>query len=289
MYCTKLLIGFLLATLNFTAVDRSFDRESYLQCRDSLTVMLGRAESDKERAEVLWRLSRVTLMLGEKAGTKESKQALFSEGVRYADEARSADPANTAAYMWHCANLGRESQTRSLKDQIAAVPVLERDLETILDRYGRTDCSEAWQALSELYHAHPFKSNDKAVGYARRAVDTIPRDEVRVTTYINLARLLYERNNPASKRATALASDAARFKASGQKNTERFGYYAGAGDPAGKAPWSTRPLAELSDRQEALLLVEYAIRKYEGAPRRTKMDGRDYKTLQSLQQQWKTN
>lgn len=289
MYCTKLLIGFLLATLNFTAVDRSFERESYLQCRDSLTVMLGRAGSDKERAEVLWRLSRVTLMLGEKAGTKESKQAFFSEGVRFADEARSADPANVASYMWHCANLGRECQTRSVKDKIAAVPVLEGDLETILDRFGRTDYSEAWQALSELYHSHPFKSNDKAVGFAWKAVDTIPRDEVRITTYLNLAYLLYERNNSASRRASSLASDAGRFKVSGQKNTERFGYYAGAGDPQGKAPWSVRPLAELSDRQEALLLVEYAIRKYEGTSRRTKMDARDYRTLQSLQQQWKNN
>lgn len=289
MYSAKLLIGILLAALNFTAVDRSFERESYVACRDSLTVMLGRAESGKERAEVLWRLSRVSLMLGEKAGTKEAKRALFSEGVRYADEARSADPSNTASYMWHCANLGRECQTRTVKDQIAAVPVLERDLETILDRYGRTDCSEAWQALSELYHSHPFKSNDKAVGFARKAVDTIPRDELRVTTYLNLAHLLYERNSPASKRASSLASDAGRFKASGQKNTERFGYYAGAGDPAGKAPWSARPLAELSDREEALLLVEYTIRKYEGASHRTKMDARDYKTLQSLQQKWKTN
>lgn len=162
-------------------------------------------------------------------------------------------------------------------------------METILDRFGRTDYSEAWQALSELYHSHPFKSNDKAVGFARKAVDTIPRDEVRITTYLNLAYLLYERNNSASRRASSLASDAGRFKVSGQKNTERFGYYAGAGDPQGKAPWSVRPLAELSDRQEALLLVEYAIRKYEGTSRRTKMDARDYRTLQSLQQQWKNN
>lgn len=41
--------------------------------------------------------------------------------------------------------------------------------------------------------------------------------------------------------------------------------------------------------QMGVLLVEYAIRKYEGTSRRTKMDARDYRTLQSLQQQWKNN
>ncbi len=286
---TNLLFGLFLTVLSFTGVDRSFVRESYTECRDSLVVMLPRAQTGKEKSEVLWRLSRVSLMLGEKAPSREEKRAVFGEGVRYASEGIQSDPANVQCYMWHCANTGRECQTRGVKEQAAAVPAMLKDLETILDRYGRTDCSEAWQALSEIYHAHPFKPEDKAVNYARKAAETIPPSELRLSTYAYLARLLHERNWSASKRASAIASDAARFKAAGLKNSERFGYFDGASGPEGKAPWSDKPLSAQSDREEAIALLQYAIRRYDAAPRHTRMDARDSKTLKSLAEQWKTN
>lgn len=290
MTITSLLVGIVLSALSFTGADRSFTRESYAACRDSLTVLLPRAESNGEKAEVLWRLSRVSLMLGEKAVSREEKRAVFTEGIRYANEAIAADPANVWGYMWHCANTGRDCQTRGLKDQIAAVPVMQQDLETILDRYGRTDVSEAWQALSELFMNHPLKPDEKGINYARKAADTIPASELRLTTYLYLARLLYARNWTASKRAGAIASDATKFKAAGQKNTDRFGYYDGAAGPEGKVRWNEKPLASLSDREEALAIIAYAIRLYDASPaRRTRMDTRDYKALQELATQWKSN
>ena len=275
----------LLLSLSFSGADRLFVRESYLECRDSLTVMLPRAEGGKERAEVLWRLSRVTLLLGEKASSREEKRAIFGQGVRYASEGIAADPANVHCYMWHCANTGRECQTRGIKDQAAAVPVMEHDLETILDRYGRTDYSEAWQALSEIYHAHPFRSDDKAVAYARKAAETVPAREVRLTTYLHLAKLLYERNGSAAKRAAALASDAAKYR-SGGSNTVRYGFYPGANGPGGKAPWTDRPLSSLSDREEAVQLAAFAMRRYEASSRHNAIDARDYQTLSALARQW---
>lgn len=291
MYCVSFLFGIILSALSFTGVDRSFTRETYTACRDSLVVMLPRAADNKEKAEVLWRLSRVSLMLGEQAPSKEGKRALFGQGIRYADEALSADPSNVRGYMWHCANTGRDCQTRGLKEQIAAVPAMQHDLETILDRYGCTDLSEAWQALSELFLSHPFKPDEKGVNYARKAADTIPSSELRLTTYLHLARILYERNWSASKRAAAIASDAAKFKIPGQKNTDRFGYYDGAAGPEGKARWSGgKSLATLSDRGEALAVVEYAIGLYDTTPSlRVKMDLREYKALCSLRDQWKSN
>ena len=291
MNCLALLVSVLLSTLSFTGVDRSFTRETYAACRDSLTVMLPRAADNKEKAEVLWRLSRVTLMLGEQAPSKEEKRVLFGQGIRYADEAIAADPANVRGYMWHCANTGRECQTRGLKEQVAAVPVLQQDLETILDRYGRTDVSEAWQALSELFLSHPFKPDEKGINYARKAADTIPASELRLTTYLYLARILYARNWSASKRAAAIASDVAKFKTPGQKNTDRFGYYDGAAGPEGTARWTGgKPLAALSDREEALAVVEYAIGRYDTTPSlRVKMDVREYKALRALRDQWTSN
>lgn len=283
----KGLLVLLLATLSFSFVDKAFERESYQACRDSLRVMLDRSSGPHEQAEVLWRLSRVTLLLGERESGKEARRAVFAEGIRYADAAIAAEPANIQAYMWHCANTGRECQTHGIKEQAAAVPVMLRDLETILDRYGRTDFSEAWQALAEIFHEHPLKSNDKAINYARKAAATIPARELRLTTYLYLAELLYERNASPQKRSAAIAADAAKYAGSGQTNTERNGYYVGSTGAGGRAPWSERSLAGISDREEALALVRYAMARYEGSARRTKMDARDYRTLSSLAEKWK--
>lgn len=273
----------LLAALQFGPVDRSFELEQYSACRDSLTLMLSRASGAAERSEVLWRLSRVSYMLGDAQSSKEERRARFNEGIAYADEAIRLAPSNINAYMWHCANTGYECQTHSLADQAKAVPAMTRDLETILDKLGRTDCSEAWQALAELFYAHPLKSKDKAINYARRAVETIPRGELRLSTYLYLATLLEKRGWSSSRRASEIASDAAKYPSAGPSNTDKTGYWIGSKGADPKAVWSDRPLRELSDREEALAIVRYAWALFEGSSRRTKMDYRDFRALTSFE------
>lgn len=202
-----LLLGMLCASsaslyaLDFTRADYIFKSGGDLSiCKTALDSLHNLAASDREKAEVLWRLSRLSLL-----------EEDFANGKKYAEQAIKCDPKNPCGYMWRCACVGIECKQKSLVEQAKAVPAMLNDLEMIIDKLGCTDYSEAWQTKAEIYYRHPFKSNDSAIEYARKAVATIPSDEIRLTTRAFLAKLLAERDWSASKRGSI--SDKAEAKA----------------------------------------------------------------------------
>ena len=277
----------LLIALDFTGVDREFVRTGdYAASRETLLTLLPKAGTDTERAEVFWRLSRTCLMLGETASSKEEKRNCFAQGLSYADSAIAAAPANPEGYMWHCANTGRDCQTRSLMEQAASVPKMTADLTMILETLGRTDCSEAWQALSEIYWAHPFKSDESAVNFARKAAMTIPQGEMRIATLTHLATLLYKRDWSARKRTSASESARRKFADAKAGNIERFSWFNGAPAEDLAVPWLPVPFGSLSDREEALAILAHAQRLYAKCTDPTPIDQNDYTNLLDLLKKW---
>lgn len=270
-----------LIVLQFTSVDRTFRYATdYTECKQMLEEMLPQATAGAEKAEVLWRLSRVVLLQGEKAVDKTAKRAYYEQGIRYAEEGIRENPENEQCYMWHCANYGRESMTHGLTDQAKAVPVLQKDLVMILDNLGKIRCSEAWQAMSELYWKHPFKSKESAVNYARRAAFTIPSGELRLSTYLYLAQLLDERGWSAEKRAAQSKAHAAKFAASNKSNIDKYACYDGSAD---QMPWLKGDVGTVSDKEEADALVQYALNRYAAWKDPVPMDHEDYRNLQQWQ------
>jgi hypothetical protein len=272
-----------LIVLQFTSVDRDFRYATdYTDCRQTLEQMLPQASEGHEKAEVLWRLSRVSLLQGEQATDKAEKRLLYSQGARYAEEGIQADPQNAECYMWHCANVGRKSMTHGLGDQAKAAQTVQKDLTTILDKLGRVRCSEAWQGLSEFYWKHPFKSKESAVNFARRATFTIPADELRLSTCLYLAQLLTERGWSAGKRAAQASAHKEKFAEKAASNIDRYACYDGSDD---QMPWLQGAIGEVSDQQEAEALIQYALRRYHACKDLTPMDRKDYIALQ----QWQAN
>lgn len=252
-----LLIPLLL--LQFTAVDREFRDAQYTSCEKKLQEMLPQAEPGKEKAEVLWRLSRVTLLLGDAQPAVKSQREFYARGLQYAEQAIAEDPRNPEAYMWHSGNIGRDCTTRSLPEQAKASGKVQKDLTIILNRLGKVNHSSAWHALAELYWRHPFKSTDAAVNYARRSSATIPADEVRLVTLMLLADILHERNWSAEKRAKEAAGNAEKFL-SGKNNIEKYACYDGTNP---QLPWlKGASLTEISDREEAAAVLRYAQARY---------------------------
>ena len=182
---------------------------------------------------------------------------------------------------------GRRSRERkraapSSTRQASAVPLLLSDLTTILDKLGKTSYSEAWQALAEIYYNHPFKSNDAAINFTRRAVACIPKGELRLSTYLSLAKMLQKRDWSASKRLSAIESNQDKFEKGKASNIERYSCYDGHYGPGGTAPWSSRALSQLSDREEAAAIVSYALRRYQLSSAHTPVDKEDYRQLQAF-------
>ena len=59
----------------FVSVDRDFRYKcNYRENRDSLLVMLEKTSAPKDKAEVYWRLSRASLMMGAAEQTKAGKR-----------------------------------------------------------------------------------------------------------------------------------------------------------------------------------------------------------------------
>lgn len=276
----NIMVFAVLAALNFSHADASFvSGADFKANRKELLEMLPMADSPKSKSQVLWRLARVQLMLGEKETSKEGRRTVFAEGVKYGEQAIAASPKDPDCYMWHSACVGRECQTHSLKDQAQAVPVMMKDLSMILETLGRTDYSAAWQALAEIYWNHPFKSNDEAINFTRKAIATIPSGELRLSAYTLIARMLIKRNASPSKRASMIKSNASKAV---KGNIGKYSCYDGILGPGFKPAWASKSLSEMSDTEEAESILKYAENIYIKCSNKTVIDRTDYRAIQSL-------
>lgn len=279
----KTIMAIVLLALNFSNADYLFSHKAdYKASLDELQKMLPAAADKKEKAEVCWRISRVFLMLGDAAEGKEAKRSLYAQGISAADQGIAADPSNYKCYMWRSANRGRDCQTRPLPQQAAASGQILSDLETILDKLGRTDYSEAWEALSQVYIPHPLKSDDAGISYAYMAALKIPNDEIRISTLIWLASLLYDRNKDAADREKIIKSNRDKFAAPAKSNTAKYAFIEGNA----RVPWLGSSSEVLSDREEARAIIRYAESKYNSRPDKTPVDRQDYTELTKLKDKW---
>ena len=281
----KILLLIPLLALQFQSVDKAFQRgNDYLACEKTLLEMLPQAEKGKEKADVLWRLARVNYMIGEAQTDKMARRERFNKGIQYAEQGCRENPRDPQCFMWHCANVGRECQTHPLMEQAAAVPAMTQDLTHILNDLD-PHMSEAWQALSELFYHHPLKSNDTAINYARTAALNAPKDEARVIAYNYLASLLYDRNWSANKRASQAADHSARLaRMAGGSSMDRNAFADGMKQAL---PWSSKAIGEMSDREEARLILAYAESRYKSFSEPAKAERDEYKNLLRLKQQLK--
>ncbi len=262
---------------SFFSVDRDFKYKcNYKENHDTLLVMLESAFPGSEKADVYWRLSRVALMLGEQEEGKVAKRTWYALGMEYAEKGLKEYSTSKECFMWHCANIGRDCQTRNIMEQAAAVPKMMKDLTAILDKYGNVDYSEAWQALAEIYYNHPMKSDDAAINFTRKAATCIPPDELRISTYTFLAQMLYKRNWSAEKRHATAAGNAPLFKGKNESNIEKYSYFDGS---MTYMPWSVKPFVTMSDREEARAIVSYATGLYNSCKELTPIDRKDYEKL----------
>ena len=284
-----ILVCGLCFALDFSAVDSLYDKGTdYKKVYDDLQSMLPKAATNQEKASVYWRLARVCVDLGDALSKKDSKGrlAVFSEGEAYGQKAIELNPTKES-YQWHCSCIGRWGQTKGVLSSLAKVDPMLSDLKNITDTLGVTDYSEAWYVIAVLFHSVPSKSNSEAVSYARIAVDTIPSDKMYLGTYQELAEVLYDRNWSTSKRKTELAKIQKEWEKGASGNMEKYKSYEGKYGVNGTAPWLKGKMGEVSDREEASLILDYAMSIYNKTKTRTPSDERNYSELQEVKARFK--
>lgn len=291
LFVVMLVIAMAVAALDFSQVDETYDKEiNDQQVYDTLQGMLGQATTDGEKAEVLWRLARVCVRLGDALDEKDKtgKFAIYEEGENYAQQSIELVPG-PEAYLWKSGNVGRWGQTKGVMDSLSKAKPMMADLKEVTDTFGRVDSSETWYTLAVLYHSLPGMfggDNNAAISYARVACDTIPTKYIYGGTYKALAEYLYERNWNANKRAKEIEKMKASWNKETSSNYEKYKYYEGANGADASPKWANGKLSDMSDRQEALIILKYAQLVYESKSFHTATDDRNYQEIADLIKEW---
>lgn len=204
-----LVVSGALVALDEAAVERAdelYEDDQADAAIDVLEDALSTARNGGERAEVLWRLSRATLSVGEsledEGADVDRVLSVYEEGEQYGVQAVEADASNHLGYYWQSANIGKWGQAKGILNALfKATPMRDLLQETIEREPSHPD---SYYVLGQLYAQVPgvisFGNDDYAVGLARKSID-LHEDEfargvaedVEHDFYIQLASHLIER------------------------------------------------------------------------------------------------
>lgn len=263
--------------------DDAYEDDLIDEAYATLQGLLPTARTGAERAEVLWRLSRVALALGERledqSAARDQILARFEEGERYGIRAVEEDPSNHLGYYWQSANIGKWGQTRGILSSLfKAAPM--RDLLRATIAADPTH-APSYYVLGRLYSDVPggisFGNVDYAVGLGRRSVALHEAERAAGITediehdfYIRLAGHLIKRNWNAARRTREQERKASRYQ-SARDELERGWHFEG-----------TVSIPAVDDRQEARTLLSDMIAILEGIPARSAAENRRLATAREL-------
>ena len=166
------------------------------------------------------------------------------------------------------------------------------DFTYLIDTLGVTDNTISWYVLGQLYYQLPgwplsFGNLDTAISYTRKAIETIPPTILYPGHFKALAEMLWKRNNNVSKRTSNLRSMERDWnKASGKSTLDQHAYYEGANGPSAVPFYSPVALNRMSDRQEAVMLLQFALAKYDVWHFHSRGDKRSRVEIEALLKDW---
>ncbi len=243
-----------------------YHQEAYEEDREYLLSALDEAENDSERAAILWRLSRDTLYITDAVpeNMKDERLAGYGESQLYAEESLSLEES-ADAYHWQASAIGRIGQVNGPLNSLSKAKPMRAIIEKVQNDFN-ADMSDAWYVLSLLYDQLPggisFGNSNYAISYLRRCLDTQDNvNRLNLTNYLELAHQLHDRGWNASKRAKELDKMEGKYAAE-TVPTEKMKFYEGRDGRDTQPFYSTLPLGEFSDDQEAVMLCQYALAVY---------------------------
>lgn len=255
------------ASVDFTQADLLQDQEQFSACETELLLQRSLATTDKEESEVLWRLARLQVSIGDELDDddKDAKYRAYEKGEAYALLSIEKHP-NALAYLWKASNNGRWGQTKGPLNALGKAKGMLEDLTIIVNEFAMMDSTETWYVLSSLYDELPggfisFGNKVWAISYMRMAMDTLPAKLLYPGHYKKFASELYSRNWSASKRAKEFRKMESDWKDSAT-NLEKYRYYEGKDGGAVQPFYSSVPLTAMSDRQEAQMVLSYVLAKH---------------------------
>jgi tetratricopeptide (TPR) repeat protein len=269
-------------------VDQLHEEEAYTQTRNLIESSLAEAKSGAEKAELHWRLARAWLNLGDEAedsGTGgEALLAFFESGEAEAQKAIQADANNHLGYYWKSANIGRWGQVKGILNSLFKAKPMRDLLQQAVA--AEPEHADSYYVLGQLFEQVPgfpvsFGDKDFAVSLGRKSLDLHERqvkagieDEINYDFYTEMAKHLWERNYTAARRGREQGRKKNKYQSISDPMEKNFYYEAAV------------TLKDISDREEALELINWAIGELKGLSGRTDSQDDDLKEAEEVLESW---
>jgi len=293
-----IIIGFLLfcfigyifcdISADLQKVDTLHDEFKYKNENTLLLSLVNKAQGNNEQSEVYWRLARVTLYLGdasEDAGDpKKNILSFFDKGQEYADKSIQYNSGNYNAYYWKSANIGRWGQVKGIFDSLnKAAPMRDLLVKAISINPEHAD---SFFVLGELFDEVPgrpfsFGNMDYAVSLGRKSIILHEKDRAEGkeskknrSFYIKLAKHLHKRGWKANKRQAKQADKKNKYYENSDILSKNF-FFEG-----------TLSLKNISDKEEALELLNTVIKELQGISNRNKDQNDNLEEALELKANW---
>ena len=174
----------LYADINDVLADADrLDKEGDYEAEKSLLLSsLSQATTSYQIADLNWRLSRATLMIGDtkkRAGAQPPVVVpIFEEGESYADVSIANNQKIPDGYFWKAANIGLWGQARGIFESLAKAAPMRDLLHQAVQI--QDDHADSYNVLGQLYEQVPgwpfsFGNPDYAVSLGRRPCTSTKR------------------------------------------------------------------------------------------------------------------
>ena len=269
---------------DIASADRLKKDEAYVREEALLKQVLPAARSDADKAEVLWRLARVTLNLAGDAEKREEPKnsilAMYETGETYADQAIAADPGNFNAYYWKASNMGKWGSLKGILDSLFKAKPMREFLEKTINI--KADHPDSYYVLGQLYEKVPgfpvsFGNSDYAVSLGRLSVDLHEKelksgadDEISYDFYSQLASHLIVRDWDASKRLKEQVKKEKKYRSTRDPLDKGFTYE------------GSIPIKNISDKDEAKEILTWVISEIGNLGSRSASQEKDLKTAKEM-------
>lgn len=290
------VVLFVCSTILFAAnpvlkqADDLYWGDTYEEAEALLLSALAKETDSTEKAEILWRLSRVTLGIGDELGelgaTKDELFAIYEKAETYAKDSISVNPT-AWGYVYKASSVGRWGETKGPLNALSKAAPMKEDFSKVIDTYKVYDNTISWYVLGQLYFQLPgwpisFGNLEYAISYTRKALDTIPSHTMYPNHFKALAEMLWKRGWSAGTRNSKINAYQKEWAKAGKTELEKHVYYEGF-NGSGHVPfYSPVALNKMSDKQEAVMLLQYAISRFPTWPFHSRGDNRAFAEIQAL-------
>jgi len=285
------VVGLLAVDDVLAQADALHEEEKYIEGFALLEKTLPAASTDREKAEIYWRMAKFQLNITDDLEDEGADSAtlleMFDKGGGFAEKAIELYPS-ADAYFWHSSNVGRWGETKGILDSLFKAGPMKDDLLKVIE-YD-PNYADAWYVFGRLYLLLPgwplsFGNVVSSVSFARRSIDLYEEDELKISYYKSLAEILWKRNWDSRKRDREIKKNESRYN-SAKNEHDRQSYFEAYLSPDYIPEYAGKKLKDMSDREEAQIIADWLLAEYAKIPDPDKGDRNNIQEVREMMAEW---